>query len=303
MYDLIILGIGPAGLSAALYAGRFQMNTLVIGEIPGGLMVNTDIIENYPGFLKISGVELTLKMQEQVQNLGIEIKMEEITKVEKIEQGFRVSTAKEKFESKMIVFATGGKHRHLGISREKEFEGKGISACANCDAPLFKDKPVAVVGGSDTAARYALLASEYSSKVYVFYRGTELRAEPTLVNALKITPNIEIIYQVNIIELKGTDKLEEVLLDNGKPYKIDALFLGIGQEPQSQLAQEIGVQVNKYGGIIIDKTSKTNVKGVYAAGDVTASPWKQIIIGNAEGAFAAFSAYEDLKCIDNETPC
>jgi thioredoxin reductase (NADPH) len=244
-----------------------------------------------------------MKMQEQVQNLGIEIKMESVVKVEKLEQGFKVSTAKESFESKTIIFATGGKHKHLGIPREKEFANKGISACANCDAPLFKDKPVAVIGGSDTAARYALLASEYSSKVYLFYRGKELRAEPTLIHALERTANIEIIYEVNVVELKGQDQLKEVLLDNGDTYQIDCLFLGIGQEPQSELAEELGVKVNKYGGIIIDKSSRTNVKGVYAAGDVTDSPWKQIIIGNAEGAFAAFSAYEDLKCIDKQSPC
>jgi len=300
MYDLIIIGSGPAGLTAALYAGRFKLKTLVIGEVPGGLMANTDVIENYPGFLRISGVELTMKIQEQVQALGIEIKMEKATKVEKLEQHFKVTTLNESFETKTLIFATGGEHRQLGILGEEEFKNKGVSFCANCDAPLFRDKPVAVVGGSDTAARYALLASEYASKVYVFYRRDKLRAEPALVRSIKQQENIEVIYNVNVTELKGSDKLEEAVLDNNDNYKIAAIFIAIGQIPQSKLAKDIGVKINEYEAIVIDSLSKTNVKGVYAAGDATNTPWKQIIIGNAEGAFAAFSAYEDLKCFKDK---
>ena len=303
MYDLIIIGAGPSGLSAALYAGRFRMDTLVVGEIPGGLMVNTNLIENYPGFLQVSGVELTMKMQDQVQNLGIEIKLEPVQKVAKLKNGFCVSTAKESFESKLLIFATGGEHRKLGVPGEKEFQNHGVSACANCDAPLFKDQQVAVVGGSDTAARYALLASEYAKHVYIFYRGSELRAEPTLVDILEHTPNIEILYNVNVLELKGKKKLEQVVLDNGNTYNITGFFIAIGQDPQSELAKQLGVKVDTHGGIIIDRLSKTNVKGVYAAGDVTDSPWKQIIVGNAEGAYAAYSAYADLKYIDNSDSC
>jgi len=303
MYDLIIIGSGPTGMTAALYAGRFNMKALVVGEVPGGLMINTDIIENYPGYLKISGVELTMKMQEQVQAQGIEIKMEKATSVEKTNHGFKVSTANESFEGKSLIFATGGENRHLGIPGEEEFKNHGVSFCANCDAPLFKGKPVAIVGGSDTAARYALLASEYASKVYIFYRKDTLRAEPALVKSIEAKDNIEVVYNVNVTELKGDTNLKEAVLDNGKIYNIDAIFIAIGQVPQSQLAKNIGVETNEYDAIIIDRGSRTNVKGVYAAGDITNTPWKQIITGNAEGAFAAFSTYEDLQCIDNQKLC
>lgn len=295
MYDLIIIGAGPTGMTAALYAGRFNLKTLVIGEMPGGLMVNTDIIENYPGFLKVSGVELTMKLQEQVQALDIEIKMEKVEKVDKLESRFKVKSSSGEHEGKMLIFATGGVHRHLGIPGEEEFKNHGVSFCANCDAPIFKERVVAVIGGSDTAARYALLCSEYASKVYVFYRGDKMRAEPSLVNSLLEKENIEIVYNVNVKELKGDENLKEAILDNGKNYQIDGIFVAIGQIPQSELAKNIGVKIDEYGAIIIDRESRTNVKGVYAAGDVTSTIWKQIIIGNAEGAFAAFSAYEDFK--------
>ena len=295
MYDLIIIGSGPAGLSAALYAGRYKLKTLVIGAVPGGLMINTDLIENYPGFLKLSGIELTMKLQEQVQAQGIELKMEKVTKLQKSKAGFQVKTDRETFESRTLIIATGGQHRHLKLDREQEFENHGISYCANCDAPLYKGKTVGVIGGSDTAVRYTLLASEYAQTVHLFYRKEVLRAEPSLLKALENKPNIQIRLNVTVDALHGEQNLSAVSLNTGEKIELQGLFVAIGQVPESELAQDLQVTRDEQGFIVIDRASKTNVKGVYAAGDVTNSPWKQIIIGNAEGAFAAFSAYEYLK--------
>lgn len=295
MYDLIVVGAGPSGLSAALYAGRFKLKTLVIGEITGGLIIDTNVIENYPGFLKISGVELALKLQEQVQAQGVEIKQEQVTGLEKNKQGFVVKTNRENFETRALILAMGGKHRHLKLPKAEEFENHGISYCANCDAPLFKNKVVGVIGGSDTAVRYALLASEYAKMVHLFYRKEVLRAEPSLLSAMEHKKNIEVHLNVIVDALHGEQHLSGVTLNTGIEIALTGLFVAIGQVPQSELARELGVAIDERGFVIIDRESRTNVKGVYAAGDLSNSPWKQIIIGNAEGAFAAFSAYEYLK--------
>jgi thioredoxin reductase (NADPH) len=296
MYDVIILGAGPAGLAAGMYAGRLNMRTLIIGEEVGGLIATTQLVENYPGFKQISGEELSERLMEHAEEYGVELVEARAIDVERIEEGFRVVTDEdESYEGKTLIFATGTRHRKLPAKGAEEYENRGVYYCALCDGPLFKDKVVAVVGGSDSAAKEALLLAEYARKVYIIYRGEKLRGEPPNLRRIEENEKIEVIYRTNIVEVKGDRLLRSVVLDreyNGsKELSLDGVFVAIGGEPQSELAKKLGVETNEKGEIIIDRDSRTSVAGVFAAGDVVASSFKQAIVGVAEGVVAAYSAY------------
>lgn len=302
-YDYIILGAGGTGLASAMYAARLGLKTLVIGtsygsELPvGGVITTTNIVENYPGFIKLSGIELAKKIEEHARSYDLTtIKEEKAEKVEKDKTCFRIKTNKDIYSAKAVLFSTGTKWRKLEVPGAKEFENKGLAFCALCDGPLFKNKVVGVVGGSDSAVKDALLLSEYTKKVYIIYRGEQIRPEPINMERVKANKKIEIINNTNVIEIKGSNFLEKVILDN--PYKksselkLDGLFIAIGHIVLSDLAKELGVKTNKEGEIMTDKTAVTNVPGVFAAGDVADTPFKQLITGVAEGCIAAHSAYE-----------
>jgi len=295
MYDLIIIGAGSAGLSSAIYARRFLMKTLVIGELIGGLITTTHLVENWPGEKRITGIDLMKKIEGHARAFDAEIINDRVVSVNKSSDGFIVKTADKSFKSKTLVFATGTVHRKLGVPGEKEFSGRGVSYCATCDGMFFKDKIVGVVGGSDSAAKEALLLSEYAKKVYIIYRRAKIRAEPVNVKRVEAKVKqgkIEIINNTNVVEVKGDKKLTHVVFDNGKEFPLDGLFIEIGLVPQNDLAKSIGVKLNDKGEIIIDRYSRTNVKGVYAAGDCADAPFKQAITGSAEGVIASFSAYD-----------
>jgi len=303
MYDLIIIGGGIAALSAALYAGRFQLKTLVIAEKLGGTIILTDDISNYPGFKKITGMDLFEKIKEHAKDYDIEILEKKATKVEKCKDCLKVSTKEKTYKTKTIIFATGTEWRKLNVPGEKEFANRGVHYCGLCDGPIYKNKIIAVVGGSDSAAKEALLLAEYGKKVYIIYRKEKIRAEP--INAKKVEQNkkIEIINNANIKEIKGDKFVNSVILDKPykglKEFKLDALFIEIGHIPISDLASSIGVKTNEKKEIIIDKDSKTNVKGVFACGDVVNSKFKQAITGAAEGVIAAYNVYQ---YVNNELP-
>jgi thioredoxin reductase (NADPH) len=302
-YDLIIIGGGGVGLAAAMYAGRLNLKVLVLGhshgsELPiGGVITTTNMVENYPGFSKISGVELAKKIEEHARNYPeVEIKTEKAQEI-KEQNGFVVKTPKGEYKSKAIIFATGTKWRKLDIPGSDEFEKKGVNYCALCDAPLYKNKTVAVIGGSDTAAKDALILAEHAEKVYIIYRGEKIHPEPDILDRIEKNKKIEIINNTNLKEIKGKETVTEVILN--KPYKgsnslkLDAVFVAIGHIILSDLAKSIGVKTNEHKEIIINhKDSSTNIKGVFAAGDVTDKPFKQLIIGVADGCTAAYSAYE-----------
>jgi len=307
-YDFIVIGGGGTGLAAAMYAARLEMKTLVLGhshgtELPiGGVITTTHIVENYPGFIKLSGHELAKKLEEHAREYKqVNLKSEKVTAINKVAGGFLVQTNKNKYEGKTILFATGTKWRKLeGVKGSEEFANKGVSYCALCDGPLYKNKIVAVVGGSDSAAKDALLLSEYAKKVYIIYRGEQIHPEPINLERIKVNKKIEIINNTNIKEIKGKDFVTGVLLD--KPYKsskelkLDGVFVAIGHIALSELAKPLSVKLNAHGEIIINHaTSETNVSGVYAAGDVTDQPFKQLITGVADGCVAAYSAYEYIK--------
>jgi len=299
MHDIIIVGGGSAGLVAGIYAARYGMETLILTENVGGLMNDAYPVENYPGFKKISGFELMKKFAEHAKSLGTKIEAKEVKNIEKKRDYFIVSTEDKNYESRAIILATGSKRRKLNIPGEEKLLGKGIHYCAICDAALYKDKIVGVVGGSEAAAQAALLLSEYAKKVYIIYRREKLRAEQIYVKRIEKNEKIEIINNTNVIKAIGKNRLEKVILD--KPYKgnkefnLDGLFIEIGSEPSIGLAKKLGVKLNEKNEIIVNEKCETNIKGVFAAGDVTNVVLKQALTAAAQGAIAANSAYMYIR--------
>ncbi|NYZ79593.1 FAD-dependent oxidoreductase [Candidatus Micrarchaeota archaeon] len=298
MFDLIIIGGGPSGLAAAMYGGRVGIKTLLISELPGGNMNFASWIENYPGFESIQGSELAEKFRAHAVKYNAEFKDEKATKVERKGQNFIVA-GEAGYEAKSIIFATGTTFRKLGVPGEKEFDGKGVHYCALCDGPLYTDKVIAVVGGSNSAVKEAILLAEYGKKVYVISRSEQIKCENCNYEKASSNPKIEFIYKTNVVGIKGDKLVKSIMLDAAykgkKELAVDAVFIEIGRIPASELAKKLGVAVNEKGEIITDKESKTNLPGVFAAGDVTNSSAKQVITGAAEGVKAAYSAYAYLK--------
>ncbi|MBN2518592.1 MAG: FAD-dependent oxidoreductase [Candidatus Altiarchaeota archaeon] len=306
MYDFLIVGGGPAGLSAAIYAARFHLKTIVITKQVGGTIVNAHLIENWPGVKSSSGLDLMEKFREHVEHLGVEIKQDDIVEIKRGGKNFLAKTRSGgALEARSILLATGSEHRKLDIPGENEFQGKGVSYCATCDAAFFKGKTVAVVGGSDSAVKESILLSEYAKQVYVIYRGDRLRAEPINISRMDKKKNIEIVSNTNVVEIKGDKFVTGAVLDKpyegSKDFRLDGLFVEVGYMPGSNLARDMGVVVNERKEIIVDNRCKTNVEGVFAAGDVTNTGFKQVVTAAADGVKAAFSAYKYLGGLDLES--
>jgi len=300
IYDFIIIGGGVAGLGAAVYAARYELNTLVIAGNLGGLLQQTHYVENYIGFKTISAMDLTQKIIDHAKSYKkVTMKDAMVKDIKKLKDSFKLKTTKGEFEGRTLLFATGSFHRQLGIPGEKEYSGKGVSYCGSCDGIMFRNKTVAIIGGSDSAAKEAILLAQFAKKVYIIYRGEKLRAEPVNFKNVLANKKIEIIYKTNIKEFKGGQFLKHIILD--APYKgsgelkLDGVFIEIGYIPKTELAEKIGVKLNKKHEIIVDKHSQTNVPGVYSAGDCTDYDFKQAITGVAQGAHAAQAAYEYIK--------
>ena len=252
-------------------------------------------MENYPGFPSLSGLELAQNIVEHVKSAGAEIKAGTVTSIEKTEEGFTVKTAQETFDTKTVILATGTHHRKLGVPGEEEFANKGVSYCATCDGPFFRDKTVGIVGGSDSAVKESLLLAKYAKKVYIIYRGENVRPEPINRERMKANDKIEVINNTNITEILGDETINKVKFDTGKELELEGLFIEIGRIPQTELAEPLGASMNEKGEVKIDKMSRTNVEGFFAAGDVTDTDWKQAIVGVAEGVKAAYSAYQWME--------
>ena len=292
-YDLIIIGAGPAGLTAAIYAARYKLETLVIGKLPGGLAGEAYEVCNFPSYGKILGFQLMKKMIDQVKELGIEIKLEEVSEI-KNKDGFEVVTNKEKYSAKKIILALGSEKRKLQLENEKKFMGKGVSYCATCDSVFYKDKIVGIVGGSDSAITAALLLAKHAKQVYIIYRKNSFtKAEPIWIKQLKKEKKIKLLFDSVITKLNGKEKLEEIEITGGKKIKLDGLFVEIGGISNIKLAKLLGIKLEK-NFIKVDKEQKTNVEGVFAAGDVTNNPLKQIVTACGEGAVAGFSVFREL---------
>ena len=306
MYDTIIIGAGCAGLGAAMYAGRLNMKTLMIGDNIGGTIALTDVVENYPGFIRLTGQELADNLRKHAEDYNIEKAESKVTRIRKKHGCFFVETNENKvYETKTIIFATGTEWRKLNIPGEKEFANKGVHYCALCDGAVYQNKIVAVVGGGDSAAKEALLMSQYASKVYALVRGEKLRGEPINNERVDKNPKINVITKVNVKQITGDKIVRGIVLDkpvNGTTtLKLDAVFAAIGHIALSQLAKEVGVKTNDKGEIIIDRLSKTNITGFFAAGDVCDTVFKQAITGVSEGVTAVYSAYIYIN--ENEFIC
>jgi len=289
MYDLIILGGGPAGYSAAIYAARYNLKTVVIAKEPGGVMNEAFKVENYPGFWNISGFDLMTKIREHVEYLGVEIKNEEIVSVSK---GFKVKTDSEEYEGKTILICTGAKRKRLNVRGEKELEKRGLSYCYTCDGAFYKKKKVIVVGGGDASAQAVILLAGYENEVTWLYRSS-IRAEPRYVEQIDKMKNVRKAMG-EIREVIGKNRVESVLLDNGKNVEVNGVFVEIGSEPDLKLFKNFKLEVDK-GYIKVDRNMRTNIDGVYAAGDITDCVFRQAITAAGDGSIAAYSAYKDLS--------
>jgi thioredoxin reductase (NADPH) len=303
-YDLIIIGAGPAGINAAIYAQRYQLKTLIFGQMPGGSAVEANVIENLFGYPKIKGIELLKNISQQIAELNIDLQSEKVISVKKLssknQYQFTVKTEKAEYQSKKIILATGTKRRKLNLENEEKFAGKGIHYCATCDAAFYKNKNVAIIGGGNSAITSALLLSEFAKNTYLIHRGSAfLSAEPAWVKQLESNKKIEKIFNANVVEVLGSQHLEKIKLDNKQELEIDGLFIEIGSDPNTEIAQNLGIEIkDKF--ITTDKNQETNIKGIFAAGDTTDYPLKQIITAASQGAVAAYSAYNQIQEEKNE---
>jgi len=291
-------------MTAAIYGARYGLKTLLLeSKVLGGAQATSPGIENYPGYTFIVGLELANKMKEQVKKCGAFIR--EITEVKSVERegedgNFLLDTRRGVYRAKAIIFATGGGHKHLGVPGEELLTGRGVSYCATCDGPLFRDKTVAVVGGGNTAVTEALYLAEVVEKVYLIHRRDELRAEKIIQDYI-FNSSVEIIWDTIVKEIKGGDLVNELVIKNVKTGEIQTLpvegaFIALGSSPESSLAKSIGVETNKRGEILVNAKQATNIPGVFAAGDVVES-MKQIAVAVGHGAISADSAYSYIRKI------
>ncbi len=294
-YDLIIIGAGPAGLTAGLYAVRSGLKTAIISKDIGGTANSILKIENWPGF-DGTGPELMKKFYNQIKKYDIDFIMEEVEKVEKKDK-FIIKTKKNNFESEVVILTTGTERRKLNIEGEKEFTGKGVSYCVTCDAFFFRNKIVGVVGGSDCAATSALALSELAKNVYVIYRGGKLRCEDINSKKLEEKENVELVYNAVPIKIIGKEKLTglKVKIKDEEEIKLDGLFVEIGATPLAKFIGDLKLKLDKENYIIVDENMKTSVDGLFAAGDITNQKLKQVVVASAQGAIAAKSAYSWLR--------
>ena len=300
MYDLIIIGAGPAGMTAAIYAVRREMKTLIIGREVGGQMVWANEIENYPGFAKIGSFELIDKIKRQVLDFGAELKEDEVKKIERTSEGnFILYTNKETFETKTVLIAMGLSPRRLAVPGEEEFNGKGVSYCANCDGPFYRDKSVAVIGGGNSALDAAEVMSKIANKVYLINRSETFKAFDSLVNEVRNRSNIEIIVNASTKSINGNNKVENIkLLDNKtneeKEIAVDGVFVEVGRLASTDLVDDF-VERNAGGQILVSDVGETKTPGLFAAGDVTDCKFKQITVAMGQATSAALSAYQYIQ--------
>lgn len=292
MRKCVIIGAGPAGMNAALYLKRAGIEPIIIEKaVPGGEMLKTDKIENYLGFESISGGELALKMSMQLKDLGVNIIRDKVIKV-RYDDKFIVECEKEQYVSDYVIVATGRTPRKLGLRGEEELTGKGISYCAVCDGAFYRGREVAVIGGGDAALTEALYLADLCSKVYVVVRHN-LRASDVLQNRVKAKENIIVLKNVNVNELKYDDKLSNVILDDGKTLPVSGMFIAIGGMPELSFLNEIDLEM-KNGYILTNDKMESNIKGLYAVGDVRYKDYYQIVTAVSDGAVAALAIREEV---------
>lgn len=297
MYDIIIVGAGPAGLTAAIYARRAEKSVLVIEKSTfGGQITHSPRVENYPGFASASGSEIADKMFEQALGQGAEIELSEVTGIERADGGYKVATTDGEFEAKSVIIAAGSKHRMLGVAREEDFVGEGVSYCAVCDGAFYKDKTVAIIGGGNTALQEANLLADGCTKVYVVQNLAFMTGERSLLARLEARDNVEIIYSMVVDELLGESVINGVRIKNpetneSRTLEVDGIFVAIGQIPENEPFAD-AVKLNSYGYIEAGEDCKpeTELPGIFVAGDCRTKSVRQVTTATADGAVAALSA-------------
>ncbi len=304
MYDVVIVGQGAAAFSAALYAARYQMKSVVIGETFGGETALGGLIENYPGYPEIDGFDLMMKFREQVERYDVPIVDDKVVEIKRDRHYFESKTATgETYGSSTVILSVGRERRKLGLRHEEEWIGKGVSFCSTCDAPLHRGNLVAVVGGGNAAVEGAVLLSKYAKEVYIIYRGKEFtRPEPVTIKLLNEASNIRQIMNTNVIKLNGDEQgLSSVVMDRDfggeTELNVDGIFIEIGADPRIELATQLGLDLNGQNEVVVDSRMESSVHGVFGAGDLTdaSGDLKQTVTASAQGAIAATSAYADVS--------
>lgn len=301
MYDLIIIGAGPAGMSAAVYAARAELNFIVIegSMMQGGQVLTTYDVDNYLGLPGIGGFEMGMKFAEHAKKLGVSFVTENVISMDVAGEVKKVVTDKKEYETKTIIIATGAVHRKAGIPGEAEFTGKGVSYCATCDGAFFRNKTTAVVGGGDVAVEDAIYLARICEKVYLIHRRDEFRAAKSLVNKAKNTENIELVLDSTVERISGEAKVSSIEVKNKKTgntdeFAVDGVFFAVGMQPVTAFVDK-SVQMNEAGYIVAGEDCATNVPGVYAAGDIRTKQLRQIITAAADGANAVTSVEKYIQ--------
>jgi len=298
-FDVIIVGAGPAGMAAGIFASRRAMKTLIISPNIGGQMLYANYIENYPGFKKIKATELVKKFEEHVKSCGVSITKETVVHIKEEREYFIIETDTTKYKTKAVILAFGKSPRRLGVPGEREYTGKGVSYCATCDAPLFKNVPVAVIGGGNSAFEAAHILSKFASHVYLIHRSKEFRAFQTLIE--KVRKKVHFILDSEVEEIKGDKFVNSIVIKdkngNKKELKVRGVFVEIGSEVKTDLIEHL-VKIDENGQVVVNERNETFYPnsnkirpGIFAAGDLTNTPFKQIITSAAEGCRAALQAY------------
>ena len=299
-YDIVIAGQGAAAFAAALYAARYQTKSIVIGETFGGETAIGGSIENYPGYIDVDGFDLMMHFREQAEKYEVPIIDDRVAAITGVEGCFEVETQYGgAYQTQTVILGVGRERRKLGLEHEDEWTGRGVSFCSVCDAPLHRNNTVAVVGGGNAAVEGAILLAKYATQVYLVYRGDGFfRPERIIVDELNRTENITQLLETNVTELKGIDGLDSIAIDrsfNGSnELQVDGIFMEIGADPRTELPKQLGLNLNDQDEVIVDKHMRTNVPGIFAAGDLTdaSGDLKQTITAAAQGAVAASTAYK-----------
>ncbi len=296
MYDIIIVGCGPAGMTAALYALRANKKVLIFeANAYGGQILKASVVENYPGVEKTTGFDLATKMYEQITKLGAEIKFEMVKKITKDRE---VMTDKGTYKAKTIILATGSENRRLNVPGEVEFIGRGVSYCASCDGNFFKGKDVAVIGGGNTALEDTNYLSGICNKVYLIHRNESFRGDETLVDQVELDKNVEIIMNSNVVGISGDDVLNKITIkdkeDNTRDIEISGLFVAVGQQPKNELFADV-IELDEKGYIKTEDGVHTNQPFIYVAGDTRAKDLRQLTTAVSDGSIAATTAIKEME--------
>ena len=294
MYDLIIVGGGLAGITAAIYAARKDMNFIIISPEFGGEIANTPTVENWPGIKSINGIELAENYVEHMKSLNVKVVENFVTEVKKQDDNFIVNTYEGTYESKTIIWATGSRYRELKVPGEEQFKGRGVTYCSTCDGPLYKNKMVAVVGAGNNGLTSAIYMANIAKKVYLLNKNPQLKGDPILAEKLLNNPKVEIMNNTRVKEIKGDKKVTSLITMDDKEIVVDGVIINVGYVPITDPIKDI-VELDSSGHVAVDNKNMTKVPGFFATGDVVNNPYKQLVISASDGCKAALGVFDYLS--------